>query len=406
MKILFTTPLLEHPPAGGPQLRIENTIKALSKVCDLDIIYRAYRPCPEVDAAALFYKNYTKNYSTIYVNEFAGEVSGLRMWILRMRERIFRQMIQRHAEFILNHVEQNGIDVVWFGYGNISYPLIKRIRNLRPSLRVICDTDSVWSRFVLRELPYAKKIRKVLIFFSGLKKQREEKNLVEMCDVTTAVSEVDADYYRGLTTNVEKIHIFSNVIDVLNYTTPVPAPNSFKRPSIYLAGTFGHYNSPMDAAARWVLEDILPCVWRTHPELHFYIVGRDSDKGFGHLNNPRVTVTGRLESVLPYLQNSSIALVPLKFESGTRFKILEAGACSVPIVSTTLGAEGIPVFDGEHILIADTPNDFARAIIALLEDQQLAVRLAQNCYRLVSQHYSVEVLVEEAKNILRFLNHD
>jgi glycosyltransferase involved in cell wall biosynthesis len=123
------------------------------------------------------------------------------------------------------------------------------------------------------------------------------------------------------------------------------------------------------------------------------------------MTSPNVTVTGRLESVLPYLCNTDVALVPLKFESGTRFKILEAGACKVPLVSTTLGAEGIPVVDGEHILIADDPMSFADAIIRLLENRSLANRLAVNCQDLVKEKYSVETLLLEAKRILGYLEH-
>jgi glycosyltransferase involved in cell wall biosynthesis len=94
----------------------------------------------------------------------------------------------------------------------------------------------------------------------------------------------------------------------------------------------------------------------------------------------------------------------LKFESGTRFKILEAGACKVPLVSTTLGAEGIPVVDGKHVLIADEPNSFADAIVRLLEDKSLANKLAKNCQDLVKEQYSVETLLLEAKSILEYLD--
>ena len=159
----------------------------------------------------------------------------------------------------------------------------------------------------------------------------------------------------------------------------------------------------MDTAARWMLQEVFPLVLKKHPNVHFYIVGRNSELGFGHMNGINITVTGRLESVLPYLCNTDVALVPLKFESGTRFKILEAGACKIPLVSTTLGAEGIPVVDGEHILIADNPKDFADAIVRLLEDKELANKLAENCLDLVREKYSVETLEIEAKAILEFI---
>lgn len=168
---------------------------------------------------------------------------------------------------------------------------------------------------------------------------------------------------------------------------------------MFLAGTFGHYNSPMDTAARWVLEEVLPRVQAQVPDVHFYIVGRGSDRTLGHAAGPSVTVTGKLPSVLPYLCHADVALVPLKFESGTRFKILEAAACGVPIVSTVLGAEGLPVVHGEHVLLADEAEPFAAAVVEMVRNKPMARRLAENCRNLVRRDFSVEHLENEARAI-------
>jgi glycosyltransferase involved in cell wall biosynthesis len=406
MRILFTSPIMEHPASGGPQLRIENSIKALSKASDLYIVNRDANATYKTNE---FYKKYAIKYHVLRILIPSLNSKSLFSKFLPLAKKIANRLYDirtyAHADYLINLIDQWEIDVLWFGYGNISYPLIKRIKSLRPELRVVCDTDSVWSRFVLRELPYAKGLRKFRIRMSGRKKEVEEKAWVRLCEVTTAVSEIDAQFYRTISKDKSKIHIFSNVIDVESYVSPPAPPGGFKTPSIYLAGSFGHYNSPMDTAARWMLEEVFPLVLKKYPNVHFYIVGRNSELGFGHMTGPNVTVTGRLESVLPYLCNTDVALVPLKFESGTRFKILEAGACKVPLVSTTLGAEGIPVVDGEHILIADDTMSFADAIIRLLEDKSLANSLAINCQDLVQEKYSVETLLLEAKRILGYLEH-
>ena len=400
MRILFTSPIMEHPASGGPQLRIENSIKALSKISELDIINRD--PFA-TNVTNEFFKKYAAQYHVITSPKVNGLLTQSISLVEKILNRIFYLRTMQYANYIIRHVDHRQIDILWFGYGNISYPLIKRIKSLRPELNVICDTDSVWSRFVLRELPYTKGLRKFRIRMSGRKKEVEEKALVKLCDVTTAVSEIDAQFYREIADDESRIHLFSNVIDIESYQSPPPPPVVFKKPSIYLAGSFGHYNSPMETAARWMLQEVFPLVLKKYPNVHFYIVGRNSELGFGHMNGTNITVTGRLESVLPYLCNTDVALVPLKFESGTRFKILEAGACKIPLVSTTLGAEGIPLVDGEHILIADEAEDFADAIVSLLEDKGLANKLAKNCQDLVKEKYSVETLLLEAKRILEYL---
>ncbi len=79
----------------------------------------------------------------------------------------------------------------------------------------------------------------------------------------------------------------------------------------------------------------------------------------------------------PYLQGSAVFVCPLRSGSGTRFKLLEALACGCPVVSTTVGAEGLDAVDGEHMLLRDTPQQFADAVIALLEDPALGAAIGQ-----------------------------
>lgn len=398
MRILFTSPVLEHPPAGGSQLRIENSIIALSTLCELDIISRSPPSMAGGEAAETFYRGLCREFHVMPTVQRFSSNRYIRK-IQRIIGDIGGRRLRQEGDYILTHLARRDIRIVWFGYGNISYQLIRYIKEKRPDIVTICDTDSVWSRFILRELPYAKGIRRWVIRWTGAQKIREEKAWVELCDITTAVSEIDVEYYRSLTQDPSRIKVFSNVIDVDYYSNPPEPPADFKHPSIYLAGTYGRHNSPMDVAARWMLEEILPRVRAQMPHVHFYLVGKESDRMYGHLRDPNITVTGKLPSVLPYLCNVDVALVPLHFESGTRFKILEAGACHVPIVSTSLGAEGIPVKDGEHILIADSPEDFASAIVRLLEDSELAKRLADNCCSLVRANYSIETLRREALEV-------
>jgi glycosyltransferase involved in cell wall biosynthesis len=93
----------------------------------------------------------------------------------------------------------------------------------------------------------------------------------------------------------------------------------------------------------------------------------------------------------------------LRFESGTRYKIIEAGACGVPVVSTTLGAEGLAVVNGRDALIADEPSSFADSIIRLLEDPDLASSLTRNLKSLVWEKHSVAALAEEGRLVLEYL---
>jgi polysaccharide biosynthesis protein PslH len=407
MKILYTTPVLLHPPAGGPALRVENSIKALHTVAELHLISRAGNAAIGGNAAEIFYRKHSRYFFFSPSTRPPGILSRV---VNKIFYKIFKKKLikdnrlQKDIDFIIDYARRNAISIVWFGYGNISHAVMKGIKEKAPELKLVCDTDSVWSRYISRELPYEQDPeRKIRIEAESKQKEKEEADWVNFCDVTTGVSEVDTGYYQSLTQHPEKVRLFSNVIDLDSYTNIPPPPAGFKKPNIYLAGTFWK-NSPMEKAARWILEEVLPVVRESLPGIHFYIIGAGSDKELRDVSDEGVTITGKLETVLPYLCNADISIVPLTFESGTRYKILEAGACGIPIVSTTLGAEGIPVTDGKDILIADEAGKFAECIVGLSRDREWRNRLAENCKELIRKKYSLETLREEAKDIIAYLN--
>jgi glycosyltransferase involved in cell wall biosynthesis len=314
----------------------------------------------------------------------------------------FGQESERAYRVLLKRADCICADLIWLGYGNISYPLLRYIKE-HSDYKVVLDTDSVWSRFILRGLPFAQDDQeRRRIEGEGKEKEVEERWGTELADVTTAVSEVDAEYYRTLARHPHQVHLFSNAIDPESYLKVPPPPDNFRRPCLYLAGTFGP-RSPMDDAARWAIREILPMVRLQVPDIHFYIVGSGSDHTLSNIRDSGITTTGRLPSTLPHLCYADVAIVPLRFESGTRFKILEAAACGIPIVSTTLGAEGIPVTHEENILIADEPRSFADSIVRLIRDRHFALGLAKNLKTLVYERYSVKSLTQEGQRILEYV---
>src|SRR5258708_17075559 len=110
------------------------------------------------------------------------------------------------------------------------------------------------------------------------------------------------------------------------------------------------------------------------PAAALKVEGRHPSRGLVELGRrpPAVTVTGRVDDVRPYMERAAVYVVPLRIGGGTRLKIYEAMAMEKPIVSTTIGAEGLPVRDGVELLMADKPDDFADAIVRVLHDEELA----------------------------------
>jgi len=404
-RILFTTPVLKHPAIGGPFLRIENSIKALSQISDLTIHCRTPISRSEIEYYRLFCRNF---YCAPSIRPLNLPITRAKRIVNRFSGKLLKKTLfppnEKDFEDLLHIADLLHPDLIWLGYGNISYSLLKYIKD-NSKYPVVCDTDSVWSRFILRGLPYMQNdADRTRIKNEGKEKEKEELWGTQLADVTTAVSEIDADYYRKLAKKPEQIHVFSNVIDLKDYENILPEPANFKKPCIYLAGTFWP-KSPMDEAARWMIEKVIPLVKTQIPDIHFYIVGNGSDTTLRDISDPSVIITGQLPSVLPYLCHADVAVVPLKFESGTRFKILEAGACKIPVVSTTLGAEGIPVTHNVNIVLADDPESFARGIISLLSDPNSARQMGHRLHTLIEEKYGISTLINEGNTIIESVMH-
>ena len=140
----------------------------------------------------------------------------------------------------------------------------------------------------------------------------------------------------------------------------------------------------------WFAHEVFPQVLAQVPEVRFVIIGKDPPREVRDLPQQaqNVEVTGYVPDPMPYLAKTAAFIVPLRAAGGMRVKILDAWCWGLPIVSTSIGAEGIVARDGEDILIADTPDTFARATVRVLRDPALGERLRQNGRRWVEERYN------------------
>jgi polysaccharide biosynthesis protein PslH len=147
------------------------------------------------------------------------------------------------------------------------------------------------------------------------------------------------------------------------------------------------YRPNLDAAL-FLVEEVLPLVQRSHPEARVVIVGRGGPAELAQLRRPHVEATGEVPDVRPFLEQGEVVVVPILAGSGTRFKVVEGLALEKPMVSTAVGCEGIGVEDGKHLLIADTPEAFAAAIVRLFDDAAFARSLGRTGRDFVEREYS------------------
>jgi glycosyltransferase involved in cell wall biosynthesis len=146
---------------------------------------------------------------------------------------------------------------------------------------------------------------------------------------------------------------------------------------------------PNEDAIRWFVEEIYPLLKKRVPDVSLTVVGRNPFPSLHELagRDPSVEVTGRVPDVRPYMEAAEVYVIPLRIGGGTRLKVFEAMAMERPIVSTTVGAEGLPVRDGENLLLADDPAAFTEAVVRLFSDSELASKVAANAAGMVRRDF-------------------
>jgi len=200
------------------------------------------------------------------------------------------------------------------------------------------------------------------------------------------VSEADAKLL-GEMCGISHVSSVPTGVDVEYFCRRTPADAS--NPGLVFAGSMDWM--PNIDAVLWFVREVLPLIRRQIPQCSLTIAGRRPAAEIRALaDDPLIRVTGTVDDIRPFLWGGKVSVVPLRIGSGTRLKIYEAMAAETPVVTTTIGAEGLDVSSPQNIRIADTPEAFANACVDLLTDPEARARQTAAALRLVRERFSWE----------------
>lgn len=179
-----------------------------------------------------------------------------------------------------------------------------------------------------------------------------------------------------------------------------PRPDAERDPIVLFSGHFAD-ESNRDAV-RWFATHVWPLVRSQHPGVRFMVVGPGVTPLLRDLmrRDPSMVITGEVSDLRPYLHRAQVYVCPVRLGSGMRVKVLEAMAAGVPVVTTTLGAEGIPIQPGDTCLMADQPPMMASYISLLLRDDDLRTRMARQAGQLVSERFAWDRCTDQLEHVL------
>ena len=213
--------------------------------------------------------------------------------------------------------------------------------------------------------------------------------------VTVAVSEEERDRLREL--GAACVAVVPNGVDTQEYTVTPERPG--RRPGVLFTGTMSH--APNHDGVRWLVRDVWPLVRARCPDAHLHVAGRGPGRAVLALGDDSVHITGEVADMRTQFEEATVVVVPIRFGGGSRLKVMESFAAGRPVVSTSLGVEGVPgVRPGQHALVHDRPEEFAAAIVDLLGDPARRARLAGEARRLAEDAHDWRVIGDRFEEAL------
>ncbi|MCD6194553.1 MAG: glycosyltransferase [Candidatus Aminicenantes bacterium] len=215
--------------------------------------------------------------------------------------------------------------------------------------------------------------------------RRLQARVIHKVDIILSVSKEDADFTQAsLADSSIEVWVAPNGVDTEKM---YPAENQERRNKIIFCGS-------MDVmmnieAVEWFTHNVFKKVREEVPDAEFWIVGRNPGPGVQKLSSVSgVYVTGSVPDVRPFYAEAKVAVAPLRLGGGTKLKVLEAMALGVPVVATPIGSQGIKAVPGKHLFVEESIENFAQKVVSLLQNEEIARKMAQEARRLVEEHYS------------------
>ena len=390
MNILWLKTELLHPVDKGGKIRSYNMLKALKRDCRITYLTlddgTADSTARELageychDLVCVPHRRREKFTTGFYVELALNLASDLPYAIKKYESPEMRQEIIRL-------LPKQRIDVLVCDF---LAPAVNVPRNLNCTTVLFQHNVEamIWKRHYEVQTAAA---RKAYLYRQWQKMRAFEAKACRLFDSVIAVSREDRD-------QMQQEYGLENVYDV-----PTGVDTTFFQPSgkietrpHHLVFTGSMDWLPNEDGIRYFTEQIMPRIKQTVPDVTLTVVGRDPYPSLVELSkrDPSVTVTGRVDDVRPYMEEAAVYIVPLRVGGGTRLKIYEAMAMEKPVVSTTIGAEGLPVKDGEEIVLADTPESFAEAVVRLLEQKDLSAQIGARAAAKVRSEFGWESVAD------------
>ena len=395
MKILLVLPRPLFPADTGGKIRTWNICQRLSDRAEIHAVSLANR---ETDAAGIARMSEAFcTYTPVPWNETPKFSPGFYVEFLRSRFGPLPYFLSKYdleafRKGVADLVARESFDVVLYDFLHSAAAMPDT-----PGAPQVLFEHNV--EYVIRRRHWEREthpIRKWLLNAEWKKARSVEQSVCRSVDRVIAVSEDDGRMIRE-EFGVPHVSVLPTGVDI-QYFQPQPGQ---QRGNIVFVGSMDWY--PNEEGILWFLETVYPRVCQQIPDVRVTVVGRNPSARLRQMAtaNAGIEVTGAVPDVRPFLARANVVIVPLRIGGGTRIKIFEAMAMERAVVSTTIGAEGLPVGHGREILLEDDAERFAGAVVSLVRDAARCSTLGQAARAKVARDHTWESVAREMERILQ-----
>lgn len=386
-KLLFLSHILPYPPDSGAAIRTSNTLRILGGVFDVTALCFA-RETQSAQAGGIRERAaILREHGDIEAFPIPAERSRVRGIWDHLRSTLtgrpwvrFLYESREYGARLRKELSRDDIALVHVD----SLDLLAYLSAVEHLPRV-CVHHNVESALLERRARAESGVRRWYIRHQARLLERAEGKWCPRMDLNVAVSEEDRRAFRDLAPRA-RFTVFPNGVDVERYA---PGPGDGEG-LVFVGGTTWFPNR--DALA-FFHDEILPLLHARGERPPVRWIGSASEEDRAEFGGAEgLTLTGYVEDERPLMREAACFIVPLRVGGGTRLKILNAWAMGLPVVSTTIGCEGLNARDGENILVADTAEEFAEAVTRVTHDPALRDRLARAGREVAVSHYSWDVI--------------
>lgn len=386
MQILFLSRWFPYPPNNGSKLRIYNLLKGLNEYHNITLIsFSEQNDVPVVDSNLM---SSFQGVNTIPWKQYNPSNMSARLGYFNTQPRSIVDTFSSQMKYQIEQtIMAQNIDVVVAS--EIDMGIYGKYFHGLPAILEDVEIGVLHEQYSLAKSP----VRRLRYGLTWVKYRRYLNSVLKNFQLCTVVSKREHQLVSQVIPMDTSIEIIPNGVDLDNYcdVQSKPKPNT-----IIFTGSFSY--SPNYEAMIWFLKEVYPIILLQVPDAHLYITGDHG--GLSLPTHENLTLTGYVDDIRNLIASSWCSIVPIHTGGGTRIKILEAMALKTPVVCTTKGVEGIDVTQGEHLLIADSPEKFAEAIIKLFSDDEYRQELVANGYKLIREKYDWKVIMPDMLNLV------